>query len=156
MKRPRGRGDDTATADKRGGGGGGFGLDAALASMVESVVSHASDDASSEARLSSSAVAPSPGAAGTVSGAAVLCPVCRRHSLKESADIIFCACGLRLDTSTEGGVSCAALQRRVDAHVRSHSESGCEYPPTVLLQTRFGLPMLQMTCLKCSVLQVVI
>ena len=137
------------SAPSKRGNGGGFGLDAALASMVEDVVSSAAHDASIEVRMGSRAPAP-------VGADFVLCPVCRIHPLEESSDIIFCACGLRLDTSMEGGVSCAALQRRVDAHVTSHRESGCAHPPTILLQTRFGLPMLQMTCLKCSVLQVVL
>ena len=61
--------------------------------------------------------------------AAVRCPVCRRHALQESADIIFCACGLRLDTSAEGGVSIAALQQRVDASLAMHTGSGCAHAP---------------------------
>jgi hypothetical protein len=80
----------------------------------------------------------------------------RRHALQESADIIFCACGLRLDTSAEGGVSIAALQQRVDASLAMHTGSGCAHAPLLAVQSRFGLTMLQLSCARCNALQVVL
>ena len=145
----RSRCDEEVSEDTRAAthiGSSSSGVDAAVSSMIADVVAAArspstrcaADDDDDDL------------------AAAVRCPVCRRHALQESADIIFCACGLRLDTSAEGGVSIAALQQRVDASLAMHTGSGCAHAPLLAVQSRFGLTMLQLSCARCNALQVVL
>ena len=149
----RSRCDEVVSEDTRAAthiGSSSSGVDAAVSSMIADVVAAArspstrcaadDDDDDDDDDLA----------------AAVRCPVCRRHALQESADIIFCACGLRLDTSAEGGVSIAALQQRVDASLAMHTGSGCAHAPLLAVQSRFGLTMLQLSCARCNALQVVL
>ena len=145
----RSRCDEVVSEDTRAAthiGSSSSGVDAAVSSMIADVVAAArspstrcaADDDDDDL------------------AAAVRCPVCRRHALQESADIIFCACGLRLDTSAEGGVSIAGLQQRVDASLAMHTGSGCAHAPLLAVQSRFGLTMLQLSCARCNALQVVL
>eukprot|EP00040_Diaphanoeca_grandis_P044833 m.13758 g.13758 ORF g.13758 m.13758 type:complete len:217 (+) comp9837_c0_seq1:302-952(+) len=75
---------------------------------------------------------------------AVVCPICCKHWLMQNNNVIFCACGFRVDTQHDGG-TLATMKSQLDAAV-AHHESVCTSTPTFQMD-----PMLNMLTMKCVV-----
>jgi len=83
-----------------------------------------------------------------------LCPVCRKHKLLQNKYIIFCRCGLRVDTKRDN-ITLAYVQRvLVEAH-REHSNH-CNHEPHFEVREQFSISALYMICDVCGTIQVII
>eukprot|EP00898_Chlorokybus_atmophyticus_P008760 jgi/Chlat1/8886/Chrsp92S08199 len=86
----------------------------------------------------------------------VICPVCRRHRLAQSKSVIFCACGLRLDTETDQ-VHLEYLKQRLAEAWQAHADMRCPAPsPQFTVQQRFGLQALYSTCHVCHLFELLL
>lgn len=85
----------------------------------------------------------------------VVCPMCRQHPLMMNKAVIFCACGLRLDTE-EDGLTLNNVKSNIHAGLEEHS-LGCQQQPTYsVLSQGEKSSFLLMICSACDFMHVVI
>jgi hypothetical protein len=86
----------------------------------------------------------------------VFCVVCQRHLLRQHVSVIYCPCGFRLDTGSDG-VTISGVRQRLHAAVEQH-ESVCPAPPQFAVQQLTGSPYtaLTMQCAACALFDVVL
>eukprot|EP00123_Amoebidium_parasiticum_P001791 comp12977_c0_seq1/m.8210 comp12977_c0_seq1/g.8210 ORF comp12977_c0_seq1/g.8210 comp12977_c0_seq1/m.8210 type:complete len:211 (-) comp12977_c0_seq1:37-669(-) len=85
---------------------------------------------------------------------AVCCPVCKQNRLHQNLQIIFCACGFRLDTQQDN-ITLEYLQTALQRGIDAHSEV-CDGIPDFTLSREMGPATLLMTCSRCDCFHVVI
>jgi len=89
---------------------------------------------------------------------AALCPICRTRKLLQHQSIIFCNCGIRIDTKMDH-FNMAQIQEILLGVTTDHSESGCTLEPNFEIRNVdfFDLSnSLWMTCSGCNMLRLVI
>eukprot|EP00899_Mesostigma_viride_P007622 jgi/Mesvir1/16861/Mv15746-RA.1 len=78
----------------------------------------------------------------------VTCPVCRRALLHQNKHVIFCGCGLRVDTQNDQ-IDLCFVKQRLGAVWSEHLESGCAATPSFSCSPCFGVTGLVMNCEQC-------
>lgn len=84
----------------------------------------------------------------------VICPVCKRSPLFINKGIIFCNCGVRIDTEQDA-ITLAMVKANLDEAVRQHSAS-CECCPSFGVVSHIGISNLLMTGGACDFMFVII
>ncbi|XP_072163310.1 RPA-interacting protein B-like [Diadema setosum] len=85
---------------------------------------------------------------------AVMCPVCKRNELLLNQGIVFCVCGLRIDTEQDC-LSLKNIQETLEIGVAEHSAS-CTSEPGFAITDLGGTHNLVMSCKECGFLHIVI
>lgn len=86
----------------------------------------------------------------------VVCPVCQKNNLLQNKHIIFCACGVRIDTETDG-MTLEHVEKQLSQTVTEHS-SNCQHTPTfhVADLSGVGIKNMVLSCQVCDCLSIVI
>lgn len=86
----------------------------------------------------------------------VTCPVCRRGQLLQNKQILFCSCGLRIDTGYDG-ITLSHVKRQIEEAVKQHSYiCGHEAIFSILLIEELELHNLVLKCEACKFMEIVI
>jgi hypothetical protein len=78
------------------------------------------------------------------------CPICRVGNVQVAHGVVFCQCGLRINTHGER-VELDAVQRLLCEAVDGHAQV-CDAPPQFVVQDQFGLQALYFQCDRCAAL----
>ncbi|XP_063971720.1 RPA-interacting protein B-like [Lytechinus pictus] len=84
----------------------------------------------------------------------VVCPLCQRNWLLINQGIIFCSCGLRIDTAQDS-LNLENVGQSLELGVSQHSAL-CPVTPVFALMDLEGLHNLVMSCESCGFLHIVI
>ncbi|KAL4223418.1 hypothetical protein ACF0H5_016889 [Mactra antiquata] len=84
----------------------------------------------------------------------VICPLCKKHTLLTNKSVIFCQCGLRINTEQDC-LTLTNVQQMLDLGLKQHSEK-CESEPVFSVVVEVGTSNLLMTCPDCDWMSVVI
>lgn len=84
----------------------------------------------------------------------VICPICKKHPLLQNCSIIFCKCGIRIDTERDG-LTLVHLKKELDAGLELHANN-CTCSPDFCLLTVAKMTNLAITCDVCSFMFLVI
>lgn len=84
----------------------------------------------------------------------VVCPLCKKSSLLTNKSVIFCKCGLRIDTEQDC-LTLTNVKQLLDTGVSQHGEQ-CDTEPSFSLLAPVGPGNLVMTCQSCDWMSVVI
>jgi hypothetical protein len=85
----------------------------------------------------------------------VVCPICTRNRLLQNKNVIFCACGLRLDMEQDG-LMLSNLKEQLDVGVMSHEQMACQGRAQFFTCNEGGITSLMMSCQTCDFLFVVV
>ncbi|EDO32784.1 predicted protein [Nematostella vectensis] len=87
----------------------------------------------------------------------VICPVCKRNPLHQNKQVIFCCCGIRIDTETDC-ISLPYVKAEIESSVATHNSEGCGSEPTFVVSKVSGLQVsnLIMQCNDCGFLYIII
>ncbi|CAI8043229.1 RPA-interacting protein A [Geodia barretti] len=77
----------------------------------------------------------------------IICPICQKDYLHQNKQVLFCSCGLRLDTAHDG-ISLDYIRRQLDHYSLEHS-SQCRGKPQFSLETVMQTQTLIMNCPVC-------
>ena len=72
----------------------------------------------------------------------VTCPICLKNTLLENKGVIFCKCGVRINTEQDG-VTLDFVQHQLEEGQRQHE---CDANPQFSIQDKYGITNLLMTC----------
>ncbi|XP_052799474.1 RPA-interacting protein A-like [Mya arenaria] len=89
-----------------------------------------------------------------LSAVEVVCPLCKKSTLMLNKSVIFCKCGLRIDTEQDG-LSLGNVQRLLEMGLEQHG-AACHCEPVYSLVSDAGPTNLLMTCPDCDWMSVVI
>lgn len=78
------------------------------------------------------------------------CPICHVHNVQVAHGVVFCQCGLRINTHGER-VDLDAVQRLLAEAVDGHALV-CDAPPRFVVHDQFGLQALYFQCDRCAAL----
>ncbi|GAB1607997.1 RPA-interacting protein A-like [Argonauta hians] len=84
----------------------------------------------------------------------VICPLCQKNPLHENKGVIFCKCGLRINTEQDG-FKLADVKAQLDSGVEIHSLA-CDTVPVFSMMCVLGTTNLFMTCEACDFMHIVI
>ncbi|XP_054711901.1 RPA-interacting protein A-like [Uloborus diversus] len=84
----------------------------------------------------------------------VICPLCKKSILHQNHSVIFCGCGLRIDTQQDG-LTLMHFKKELLEGINSHDRSCDVYPDFSLLQY-CDITNLAITCKECSFMYIVI
>ncbi|XP_041347674.1 RPA-interacting protein B-like [Gigantopelta aegis] len=84
----------------------------------------------------------------------VICPLCQRHALMLNKGVIFCPCGLRINTEQDC-ISLANVKQQLDEGLSLHS-SACNKTPAFSVVDGLGITNLLITCQICDFMFVVV
>ncbi|XP_046578310.1 RPA-interacting protein-like isoform X1 [Haliotis rubra] len=90
----------------------------------------------------------------TLSTEDVLCPVCQKHVLMLNKGIVFCSCGLRIDTEQDC-LSLSNISQQLTEGMSEHTAK-CPDNPSFQVMSGLGATNLLMTCQTCDFMSVVI
>ncbi|XP_073257284.1 RPA-interacting protein A-like [Porites lutea] len=87
----------------------------------------------------------------------VICPVCRRNPLHQNKQIIFCACGLRIDTEYDA-VNLIYVRNQIDEALAMHRVEHCMAEPEFCstFVKELGVSNLISICKACEFMYIVI
>eukprot|EP00912_Choanoflagellata_sp_UC4_P002061 UC4_evm3s1315 len=91
----------------------------------------------------------------------IVCPLCMKNTWLQRNNIIFCSCGMRIDTEFDG-VTLVSAKERLDEAVNEHSSSCIEVPEFTLIKPPCKIPgidhmvNLVMKCSKCDAFEFII
>ena len=87
----------------------------------------------------------------------VLCPVCQQSNLLQLKAIVFCGCGMRIDTGSSDGLSLEYIGGRLADVLNSHYSTSCSGRPVFETKQLFGgVTNLIMECTTCNKLEIII
>jgi len=91
-----------------------------------------------------------------LSTTAVICPVCQKNNLLQNKHIIFCKCGIRVDTQTDA-IDLEYVRNQLQESVNEHS-SACQHTPSfhVADLSGVGIENLVLSCQVCDCLSIII
>ncbi|XP_078618958.1 RPA-interacting protein B-like [Branchiostoma floridae x Branchiostoma japonicum] len=84
----------------------------------------------------------------------VTCPVCMMNPLLQNKNVIFCQCGVRINTEQDC-IGLHHVKQRLTECVTEHSER-CAAQPGFTVADQCGIQNLVMACAACDALQIVI
>jgi len=84
----------------------------------------------------------------------VICPLCKRKPLHQNHSVIFCACGMRIDTQQDG-LTLMHLKNSLDVGLQEH-ETSCSASPNFSLIQLGDSTNLVITCVACKFMYIVI
>lgn len=87
----------------------------------------------------------------------VLCPVCKRNPLHQNKQVVFCACGIRIDTEHDA-LNLTYLRNQIDGALTIHGEQGCTMEPEfcVSVLQEVAVSNLVALCKACDFLFIVL
>jgi len=85
----------------------------------------------------------------------VICPICKRNWLLQNKNVIFCACGLRLDMEQDG-LMLSNLKQQLENGVTSHELMSCTGSAQFFACSEGGITSLMMSCPSCDFMFVVV
>ncbi|XP_014675750.1 PREDICTED: RPA-interacting protein B-like [Priapulus caudatus] len=87
----------------------------------------------------------------------IICPFCQRYPIMINRSVIFCRCGLRINTQ-EDALTLGMVRSNLDEGLQSHSSVCHNQPHFSVLQTEANgtTSFLMMTCTLCDFMHVVI
>ncbi len=87
----------------------------------------------------------------------VLCPVCQQSNLLQLKSIVFCGCGMRIDTGPSDGLSLEYIGERLANVLNNHYSTSCTGRPVFETKQLFGgVTNLIMECKVCNKLEIII
>ncbi|KAL5017116.1 hypothetical protein ScPMuIL_006705 [Solemya velum] len=84
----------------------------------------------------------------------VICPVCQKNPMMQNKSVVFCKCGMRVDTEQDC-LTLTYIKQTLDDGTKQHSEA-CDYPPVFSVVAEVGSNNLLMSCEECDFLHIVI
>lgn len=84
----------------------------------------------------------------------VICPVCQKNSMLQNKSVIFCKCGVRVDTEQDC-LTLVNVKKLLDEGVKLH-ENTCTTPPTFSVVSDLGPQNLLMSCKSCDWMSIII
>jgi len=84
----------------------------------------------------------------------VICPICQKCPLFVNKGIVFCACGVRINTEQDA-VCIEMIRDNLSKAVDVHS-SNCHHVPTFSVVAHPGISNLLMTCLQCDIMYIIV
>jgi len=86
----------------------------------------------------------------------VICPVCRKNQLLQNMQVLFCSCGLRIDTGYDG-ITLEHVQQQIEDTMQQHGVN-CHLDPvfSVLRMDYLDLHNLILSCKSCSFMAIVV
>jgi len=87
----------------------------------------------------------------------VFCPVCKRNPLLQNKQIIFCACGLRIDTEYDA-VNLNYVRNQINDALAMHREESCKVEPEFCTSfvKELGVSNLVLICKACEFMYIVL
>lgn len=86
----------------------------------------------------------------------VICPVCKRNQLLQNKQVLFCSCGLRIDTGYDG-ITLANVSKQIDDSLKEHCILCSEEPVfSVLAMDELDLHNLTLSCKVCHFMAIVV
>ncbi|ESO97271.1 hypothetical protein LOTGIDRAFT_231480 [Lottia gigantea] len=84
----------------------------------------------------------------------VICPICQKSTLLLNKNIIFCSCGVRIDTEQDC-ISLSNVKNQLEASIYQHSLA-CTTDPTFSIIADFGTQHLLMSCQVCDAMDIIV
>ncbi|CAI9740637.1 Hypothetical predicted protein [Octopus vulgaris] len=84
----------------------------------------------------------------------VVCPICKKNPLIENKGVIFCKCGLRINTEQDG-FKLADVKAQLDSGIEIHNFT-CDAEPEFSMMCVLGTTNLFMTCEACDFMHIII
>ncbi|XP_045174147.2 RPA-interacting protein A-like [Mercenaria mercenaria] len=84
----------------------------------------------------------------------VICPMCKKNTLLTNKSVIFCRCGLRINTEQDC-LTLTNVKQMLDTGLEQHGEK-CDCEPVYTVMSETGTSNLLMTCPDCDWMSVVI
>ncbi|KAL9980106.1 hypothetical protein ACROYT_G008649 [Oculina patagonica] len=87
----------------------------------------------------------------------VLCPICKRNTLHQNKQVIFCACGMRIDTEYDA-VNLIYVRNQIEEALAGHREGHCMAEPEfcVSFVKELGVSNLVSLCKACEFMYIVL
>ncbi|KAK7474444.1 hypothetical protein BaRGS_00034327 [Batillaria attramentaria] len=82
----------------------------------------------------------------------VICPICEKNPMMENKGIIFCKCGVRINTEQDC-IGLEYMHQQLDNASNAHT---CDGRPRFSLVEKFGCTNLVMTCETCDFMHIII
>lgn len=81
----------------------------------------------------------------------VICPVCKRNPLHQNKQVVFCACGIRIDTEHDA-LNLTYLRNQIDEALTIHRDQGCAMEPEFCVSVfqEVGVSNLVALCKACD------
>jgi hypothetical protein len=84
----------------------------------------------------------------------LICPVCQKNPLFVNKGIVFCSCGLRIDTEQDA-ITVDMIRANLNAAVEVHC-TNCSTRPIFSIVSHPGISNLLMTCQECDMMYIVV
>ncbi|XP_050408441.1 RPA-interacting protein A isoform X2 [Patella vulgata] len=84
----------------------------------------------------------------------VICPICQKSVLMMNQNIIFCRCGMRINTEQDC-ISLGDVKVQLESAISQHNSS-CSYNPVFKVMSEFGPQHLLMACQACDFMYIII
>ncbi|ELU09329.1 hypothetical protein CAPTEDRAFT_223210 [Capitella teleta] len=84
----------------------------------------------------------------------VVCPICQKSKIFMSSGVIFCRCGLKINTEQDC-ISLSTVKENIDFGLQQHG-STCDKVPKFSVFNSVGVDSLMMTCEVCDHMYVVV
>ncbi|XP_048751806.2 RPA-interacting protein B-like isoform X3 [Ostrea edulis] len=84
----------------------------------------------------------------------VICPVCQKSCLLQNKSVIFCKCGVRVDTEQDC-LNLKNVKALLEDGVKVHGDT-CDSPPTFSVVSELGPQNLLMSCKSCDWMSIII
>lgn len=84
----------------------------------------------------------------------VVCPICLKNILMQDQQIIFCSCGIRIDTEQDG-ITLDYVRRQLTEGTTLHSQY-CSSVPQFTLDQILGIQNILMTCTVCDFMYIIV
>jgi hypothetical protein len=84
----------------------------------------------------------------------IICPICHKDYLHQNKHIIFCSCGVRLDTANDG-ISLNYMRRQLDHYSLEHSAQ-CSGKPQFSLERVMHAQTIIMNCPTCCFMEIIV
>ena len=86
----------------------------------------------------------------------VVCPLCTSDNLRQNLSVVFCSCGLRIDTGDDA-IGLKYISGQLDDSVDSHSAECTSEPVFEVVDFEGGgVKNLMMSCTRCDYMSVII
>jgi hypothetical protein len=85
----------------------------------------------------------------------IICPLCLKNILRQNNELIYCPCGLSINTAQDG-LTLDYVREQLDDATTQHSQS-CHFSPSFSLQSVVsGMTNLVMSCECCDMLYIIV
>ncbi|XP_022247882.1 RPA-interacting protein B-like [Limulus polyphemus] len=84
----------------------------------------------------------------------VICPVCQRSPLAQAGSVIFCPCGIQIDTEQDS-FTLHNFHQQLDKGITQHTNN-CNVSPIFSVRSEYGITNLLITCTACGFMFIVV